>query len=164
MNWKIMKPILLVLLAALAAGCQAAGQQDAFTNEDKTEIVRLSLERALVDQEIPDYGLLVEKGNEIVLSAENIGDVTVPDLPGLMLIVLSPEEIQAKADREGDFLYLRFNPFEIETPDKVSVGLGSQWAVAEDSTTGYLSGGGLQMIYQRQHESWAGEVEAIWMS
>jgi hypothetical protein len=51
------------------------GQQDAFTIDDKTEIVHLSLERALVHQEIPDYGLLVEEGNELVLSTENIEEI-----------------------------------------------------------------------------------------
>lgn len=157
-------PILLVLLAVLVVSCQPAGQQDGFTTEDKTEIVRLSLERALVDQEIPDFGLLVEGGNELVLSTENIEDVRVPDVPGFELILLSPEEIQARVNNEGDFLYLHFNPFEVETPDRVSVGFGSQWVVAEDSTTGYLSGGGLQMIYERQPEGWVGEVEAVWIS
>ena len=164
MNRQIMRLALLILLVILAVGCQSAGQQDAFINEDKTEIVRLSLERALVDQEIPDLGLLVENGNEIALSTENIADVAVPRVPGFELILLSPEEIQAKADAEGDFLYLHFNPFEVETPDRASVGLGSQWAVAEESTTGYLSGGGLQMIYERLPDGWAGQVEAMWMS
>ena len=68
------------------------------------------------------------------------------------------------ANEEGDFLYLRFNPFEIETPDRVNVGLGSQWAVAEDSNTGYLSGGGMQMVYERLPNGWVGEVQALWMS
>lgn len=156
-------PFILVL-AVLIVSCQPAGQQDAFTIDDKTEIVRLSLERALVHREIPDYGLLVEKGNELVLSTENIEEVSVPAVPGFELIMLSPEEIQARANDEGDFLYLHFNPLEVETPDRVSVAFGSQWAVAEDSTTGYLSGGGLQMVYERQPEGWVGQVEAVWIS
>lgn len=124
----------------------------------------LSLERALVDQEIPDYRLLVEGGEAIVLSSENIEDVQVPEVPGFEIHVLSPEEIQDRANAEGDYLYLFFNPIEVETADKVNVSFGSQWAVAEDSTAGYLSGGGLQMVYERQGEGWVGEVEAVWMS
>lgn len=41
------------------------------------------------------------------------------------------------------------------------VGFGSQWAVAKDSTTGYLSGGGFQLIYTRSESGWTGEVEVV---
>jgi len=155
---------LMLLLTIFAAGCQTAVQEPAFTREDKAEIVRLTLERALVDQEIPDYGLLIEGGESIILSTDNIEDVTLPDLSGHSIILMTPAEIRAKANAEGDFLYTRFEPFEVETPDKVNLGFGSQWAVAEDSTTGYLSGGGFQMLYERQADGWAGEVQAVWIS
>jgi hypothetical protein len=156
--------ILMLLLTLFAAGCQAAGQEPAFTAEDKAEIVRLTLERALVDQEIPDYGLLIESGEPIILSTDNIEDVALPDLPGHSIILMTAAEIRAKANAEGDFLYTRFEPFEVERPDKVNLGFGSQWAVAEDSTSGYLSGGGLQMVYEREADGWIGEVEAVWIS
>jgi hypothetical protein len=155
--------IILLLLIALVA-CQAASPEEGFIKEDKSEIVQLTLERALVDQEIPDYGLLTAEGNELILSSENIEDVDVGEVPGFDLVVLSPEEIQAKADAEGDFLYLFFNPFEEESVDRVNVSFGSQWAVAQDSTSGYLSGGGLQLVYDRQPEGWVGEVTAMWIS
>lgn len=157
--------VILILLSNLfIAGCQTAGQEPAFTVEDKAEIVRLTLERALVGQEIPDYGLLIESGEPIILSTDNIEDVAIPDLPGHSIILMTPAEIRAKANAEGDFLYTRFEPFKVESPDKVNLGFGSQWAVAEDSTTGYLSGGGLQMVYERQADGWAGEVQAMWIS
>ena len=159
------KGYLIVLsLLFMFTACQAATQEEGFTEEDKTEIVQLTLERALVDQEIPDYGLLTAEGNELILSSENIEDVEIGAVPGFELVVLSREEIQAKADADGDFLYLFFNPFEEETQDRINVGFGSQWAVAQDSTSGYLSGGGLQMVYERQPEGWLGEVVAAWIS
>lgn len=156
--------ILMLLLSLAAAGCQAAGPEPTFTAEDKAEIVRLTLERALVEQEIPDYGLLIEGGQAIILSTDNIEDVALPDLPGHTIVLMAPAEIRARANAEGDFLYTRFEPFEVETPDKVNLGFGSQWAVAENSTTAYLSGGGLQMVYERQTDGWAGEVQAVWIS
>ncbi len=155
---------LILVLTLLLASCQTAEQNSSFTTDDKTDVVRLSLERALVDQEIPDYQLLVQDSDEIVLSSENITDIEVPEIPGHQLRLLRPEEIQAKANAEGDFLYLQFNPFEVNSPNDVAVGLGSQWAAADDSTVGYLSGGGLQMLYTRGDAGWNGEVEAIWMS
>jgi hypothetical protein len=156
--------LIVLLLLLLLVACQAAGQEEGFGNDDKAEIVQLTLEKALVDQEIPDYTLLTAGGDELILSSENIEDVEIEDVPGIDLVVLSREEIQAKADAEGDFLYLFFNPFEEESVDRINVGFGSQWAVAQDSTTGYLSGGGLQMVYERQPEGWVGEVVAMWIS
>ena len=150
--------------AFLLSSCQTAEQDNSFSTDDKTEVVRLSLEKALADQEIPDYQLLVRESDEIVLSSENITEIEVPDVTGFQLLLLTPEEIQAKANAEGDYLYLQFNPFEVNSPDEVAVGLGSQWAVADDSTVGYLSGGGLQMLYTRGDVGWSGVVEAMWMS
>jgi len=156
--------LIALLLLLLLVACQAAGQEEGFSADDKSQIVRLTLERTLVDQEIPDYNLLTAGGDELILSSENIEDVEIGDVPGIDLVVLSREEIQAKADAEGDFLYLFFNPFEVETDNLVNLSFGSQWAVGQDSTAGYLSGGGLQMIYERQLEGWEGEVLAVWMS
>jgi hypothetical protein len=156
--------LIVLLFLFLFTACQSAGQEEGFSNDDKAEIVQLTLERALVDQEIPDYSLLTARGDELILSSENIEDVDVGDVPGFDLVVLSPEEIQEKADAGGDFLYLFFNPFEEESVDRINVGFGSQWAVAQDSTTGYLSGGGLQLVYERQPEGWVGEVVAMWIS
>ncbi len=153
-----------LLLLLLLTACGATTSEENFTKDDKTEIVQLTLERALVDQEIPDYGLLTAGGNELILSSENIEDIDVGAVRGYDLVVLSREEIQVRADAGGDFLYLFFNPFEEESVDRVNVSFGSQWAVAQDSTSGYLSGGGLQMVYDRQPEGWMGEVVGAWIS
>lgn len=157
--------LLVFILLFFVTACQStAGPEEGYSEADKSEIVQLTLERALVEQEIPDYSLLVAGGNELILSSENIEDVQIGTVPGFDLVILSREQIQAKADAEGDFLYLFFNPFEEETEDRVNVSFGSQWAVAEDSTSAYLSGGGLQMVYERRPEGWLGEVVAAWIS
>ena len=158
------RSLIALLFLFLFTACQSAGQEEGFSNDDKAEIVQLTLERALADQEIPDYSLLTAGGDELILSSENIEDVDIGEVPRFDLVLLSKEEIQAKADAEGDFLYLFFNPFEVETDDLVNVSFGSQWAVAQDSTTGYLSGGGFEIAYERQSEGWVGEVVAVWMS
>ncbi len=76
-------------------------------NSDTAQIVELVLNWALVEQRIPDFGLLDDQQN-IILSLENIDAELVPQLPGINLILLSPEEIQRKADEDGDFLRLNF--------------------------------------------------------
>lgn len=132
-------------------------------NEDLTELLRLTLERALVDQEIPDYALLADQ-EPIVLSTENIDPALLPELDGVNLVTMSPEEIQAKADAEGDFPYLRFQGFTAVSQDEVNISLGSTWAIAADSDMLYLSGGGFTINYTRTSDGWNGEVTESWIS
>ncbi|MDX1614632.1 MAG: hypothetical protein R3300_10005 [Candidatus Promineifilaceae bacterium] len=163
MKHRLSPSLFLLAIMILASACLPT-QRNAFSPVDRAEIIRLALERALVDQEIPDYNLLVSNGTDLIISTENIDPSQLPSLPGFSLTALSPAEIQAHANEEGDFLYLRFTHFDVEDADTVSLGLGSNWAVSEDSTVGYLSGGGLEMQYERDAGSWSGEVIARWIS
>lgn len=132
-------------------------------DEDLTELLRLTLERALVAQEIPDYALLADQ-EQIVLSTENIDPALLPDLDGVDMVTMSPEEIQAKADADGDFPYLRFQGFTAVSQDEINISLGSGWAIAADSDMLYLSGGGFTINYTRTNAGWNGEVTESWIS
>lgn len=132
-------------------------------DEDIAELLRLTLERALVAQEIPDYALLADQP-EIILSTENIDTGLLPTLASVNLATMSPDEIQAKADAEGDFPYLRFQGFTAVSQDEVRVSLSSSWAVGADSDMIYLSGGGFTITYSRTATGWDGEVTEMWIS
>jgi hypothetical protein len=57
------------------------------------------------------------------LSTELGGDVDGPRLiGGYRLLLLNPEEIEARAEAEGAFLYLRFTRFE-PNPDNIIVSI-----------------------------------------
>lgn len=136
---------------------------DELAQSDVELLMRLTLERALVAQEIPDYALLADQ-ETIVLSTENIDAAFVPALEGVSLTVMTPEEIQAQADAEGDFPYLRFQGITAVSQDLVRVSLGSSWAIAADSEMIYLSGGGFTIEYTRAADGWQGEVTEAWIS
>jgi hypothetical protein len=151
-----------IVLALALAACSPA-DETLLTRQDQADIIRLTLERALIDQEIPDYGLLKDT-QDIVLSLTNFDAALVPELKDINLVVLTPEEIQAKADSEGDFLYLEFTEIKAESATKVMVSLNNAWAVAEASKVGYLSGGGFTVEYSKTEVGWVGEIIATWMS
>ncbi|MFZ1399526.1 MAG: hypothetical protein WAS33_21645 [Candidatus Promineifilaceae bacterium] len=132
-------------------------------DEDVAELLRLTLEQALVDQEIPDYALLADQP-QIILSTENIDTALLPELGGVNLVTMTPDEIQAKADADGDFPYLRFQGFSAPSNDEVNVSLGSSWAIGADSDMIYLSGGGFTINYTRTDAGWSGEVTESWIS
>ncbi len=133
------------------------------TEDDKAQVVQLSLERALVNQEIPDYHIIADKVN-IVLSTENIDPAWVPQLNDINFILLIPKEIQAKADNEGDYLYLHFREIEVQEDGRIIVSLDNIWAISKNSKVAYLSGGGFTIEYHRENGVWVGEVTEGWIS
>ncbi len=155
---------LLLLLLVFLTACQPATEEEGFGAADKAELVRLTLDRALVDQEIPDFELLADNSDELVISSENIEGVDLPAVAGFKLVLLSPDEIQARANAAGDFVYLSFNQFEVETDNLVRIGLGSSFAIAEDSEMIYLIGGGFKIEYERGSDGWAGDIIESWIS
>lgn len=131
--------------------------------EEQSELLRLTLTRALIAQEIPDYGLLEDPTN-VVLSTENIDPALAPEVEGVTFELLTPDEIQARADEEGDFVYLVFDRFESSAEDEATVSLSSRWAIAADSDMIYLSGGGFTIEYAKVGDNWIGEITETWIS
>ncbi len=100
----------------------------------ESEIVYETLKIALVEERIPDHTMLIQNINPIrlafnvstvVLSAELIEGVDVPSwIGGYKILLLSPAEIEAKAEAEGPFMYLTFTKFD-PNPDNVMVSINS---------------------------------------
>ncbi|HZD10992.1 MAG TPA: hypothetical protein VE553_06590 [Candidatus Binatia bacterium] len=132
-------------------------------DDEWSELMRLTLERALIAKEIPDYGLLQDP-SQMVLSTEKIDPELVPEIEGVTLELLTPEEIQERADTQGDFLYLRFDSLEASSPQKATVALSNTWAVGADSDVAYLSGGGFTIEYIKGSQGWEGEITEMWIS
>lgn len=157
--------IILAVLAIVVGGVfyYSLTHPQKISDKDQAEIIKLTLERALVAKEIPDYHLIKDKEN-IVLSTENIDPNLVPNIPGVNLILLDPDEIQENADLEGDFLYLRFEQVKVEN-SKVIISLDNIWAVSQYTQGAYLSGGGFTIEYHRDFFGrWSGEVIRTWIS
>lgn len=142
---------------------KAINESIVHNESDMIEIIRLSLTIALVDKRIPDYRLIKDKEN-IVLSTENIVRDLVPEIFGVNLIILEPDEIQLKADREGDFLYLRFTKLEFQNDRNAIVHLDNMWMKSKTSPYTYLSGGGLALAYSKESGIWNSTVLYSWIS
>ena len=92
----------------------------------ESEIVFETLQIALMEERIPDHNLITHNTSKIVLSTELIENVDVPSRVGLYrLLLLSPEEIEAKAEAEGDFQYLVFTRFE-PNPENMMVTINTK--------------------------------------
>jgi hypothetical protein len=92
----------------------------------ESEIVFETLQMAIVEKRIPTYGSITHNTSTIILSTKRIEDVNVPRrVGGYKLLLLSPEEIEAKAMAEGDFLYLIFTKFD-PNPENIMVKIQSE--------------------------------------
>jgi len=121
-----------------------------YSDSDVSELIRLSLTTALVDERIPGYRFIEDN---IILSTENIREDLVPEIPGVDLVILEPDEIKLKADREGDLLYLHFI-FELQNERNAIVHLENNWMMSETSTLMHLSGGELYFAYINESGIW----------
>lgn len=88
-------------------------------------IVYETLKIALIEEKIPDYNLLTHNTSSIVLSTELIEDISVPNRIGTYRIVLmSPQEIEAIAEAEGDFLFLVFTRYDLN-PNNIMISINT---------------------------------------
>ena len=135
----------------------------AFTEADSMEILRQTLTQISY---VSTADFLSQDGSEIVLSTVNLPPTYRPDPAKSNLLLLTPAEIQVKADADGDFLYLRLEKIEAESPTQAESVLCSIWAIAADSNTDYLSGGCITVAFSKDVASgtWQGEITATTIS
>jgi hypothetical protein len=147
--------IILVLISFVAFKPKNA-------NSNK-ELVKRVIETAVVYGKIPDYTLIKDKKN-IIISSEIIDSNLLPVLPNIKLTVLNPAEIKKKANKEGDFLYLKFRKIDINNWNAILT-LDNTWAVPDNSKVGYLSGGGMTIKFYNLFGKWV-QKESIemWIS
>lgn len=135
------------------------------THHSSKTIIQKTLESALVHKQLPDYDLLLARSKgKIVLSNENIDTSLISQLPGISLTVLSPNAIQESANRDGEFLYLRFKKVEIGNLT-ATVSLDNTWINPTNKNAGYLSGGGFTLKFYNVLGNWVqSPVVQSWIS
>ena len=107
----VMVVALTVLATATFATCSSQPEK-AVT--DRQLLIRVALEWALVDKNLPDYAALPDPTKVLIsLDGEAGGGPSIflsaaelPTLPGVTLTALTEEELQKKADAEGSLLRL----------------------------------------------------------
>ncbi len=162
-----MKKVLGITLAGLlivaCQGQQLSDPQAASMESREATILNLAMERALVEKKIPDYGLLADP-RKVILSERNLPADWMPQLADIEIRIMTEAEIEAKANRDGDFLFVYVSELSFPDDNTASVRVHSMWARAKDSKIVYLSGGGFVVIYQKDGETWKEESSASWIS
>jgi len=147
----------ITLYALLPAAAPAA-----LADADKQAIAELSLQWA-IEGGISDFKLLKDPSHLIVANF-NLPKGVKLALPGRTIQLFSLLRIQAEANHGGDFLYFRFNRLDGDG-EHAKVAIALMWAVAEQSATQYLSGGGAMLDFEKHDGKWQLQpVMNRWMS
>jgi hypothetical protein len=150
----------MVLLAILTVSTGGARPQAAepekeekpavkLSASDRAAITRLALQVALEKKKIPDYKLL-RNPRRVVISTSNL-KLPPPRLRGVKLIPLSPKAIQARANKRGDFLYLRLGVITAG-PNGPRLWIYNRWVLSARSIKRrkiMLSGGALLLEFSK---------------
>jgi Carboxypeptidase regulatory-like domain len=143
-------------------GCDTISDRSGVVgDEDRAEVVRLTLAQVfssksgLLEQEQRDKG--------VILSTSNIKPEWVKDVQGIRIRLMDQKQIQRRADREGDFLYISFPEVRV-TGACIAVTVTNGPAVGKHSRMIYLSGGGYTYEYRKESGKWIGKFVSGWVS
>lgn len=155
--WGVALATLLALCVLVAPPARAA-----LSDADKKTVVEMALQWG-IDGGIPDFKMVKDPSTLVVANFNLPKDVKL-ELAGRTIKVFSLLRIQAEANHGGDFLYFRFNRLDGDA-EHAKVAIALVWAVAEDSKTQYLSGGGATLDFEKRDGKWLLQpVMNRWMS
>ena len=120
---------------------------------DREQLIRVVLEWALVDKNLPDYGLLPDP-TDVLMSLEGLSADELPTLPGVTLTALTQAELQTKADAEGSLLRLSLENLVI-AGDTAEIRIGNWWVSSSTETRQFLSGGFCEAQLRKTGDQWA---------
>lgn len=114
--------ILLMCVVSFAASVSAStGKDIQLTDKDKAQIIK----SILSDVDFLNRGLRVgERKEEVYLSTENISPAFLPEIRGVKIVLVSPEEVEERS--KTGFGYYSFGEFKV-SGSKVLVSFGDTW-------------------------------------
>lgn len=139
-------------LVAIGVAC-GRGDDDQSAVTDRPELIRVVLEWALIDKNLPDYGLLPDPTN-VLISLDGLSVDELPTLPGITLTALTEVELQKKADAEGSLLRVSLENVAI-AGDKAEVRVTNWWIASSTDTRGFVSGGSCELELRKTGGQWA---------
>ncbi len=96
----ILSVVIVSLTVLVSAAFAACSSQPEKAVTDRQQLIRVALEWALVDKNLPHYAFLPDPTN-VLISLDGLSADELPTLPGVTLTALTEEELQKKADAEG---------------------------------------------------------------
>jgi hypothetical protein len=135
---KLIQKIVLVLSIGLTLTTLITVFNYRYGGATKTSIFSESLRIAFQDGMLPDHEWITYNGI-VYVSSHNIEDILLPEFKGIKFVKATPQQLQKKADEEGNFMYVYFSKAQVLPMPYVEA--ISLFRVQSGSDRGYLAGG-----------------------
>jgi hypothetical protein len=122
-------------------------------SQNYKEVVQKALTDGLVHKDMIDYGLLKDNRN-VIVSNHLIDESMLPDLDSIKITILPDSGIKSLADKNGDFIYLKFVKIDCIDDTTYIVSLATNWMRSSSSDIIYLSGGWIEYKYIKSNNIW----------
>jgi len=136
------------------------GKTIEISDAEKAEIVNQFLEKAILKKELADFESLARQKGPIIVSTEDIKPELIKLFENVQL--MNAREVQQKADKSGDFLFVSISAKAVGECFLVSI--ANDWAIAKNSKDEYRYGGaGSSYIYRKQSGKIVGRLTSTWI-
>ena len=133
-------------------------------DNDMRYVLGKAVEMALDPHVITDAVEFINK-DRIYISTRNVDVTLVPEIPGKTLFFMSPDKVQEKADREGDFPCYSFSHYIQIAGEKITLSMQLMMVVGKNSHWVYLWGGGYTADFIRREDgNWDIRIYNQWIS
>jgi hypothetical protein len=166
-------PASFLLAAALLLLAACSPPQKTALQEQERVLRQVMLNWAIlgqapagIDAAFPD-GHMLSSYRTIVIQDDGSAVNHELQLADHQIAVLGEESVRARANAEGDYLFLRFEHVQVES-DEATLRLSLTWALSKATRdTGRLpsNGGGAEVLFRRQDGVWvADRILSMWRS
>jgi hypothetical protein len=136
------------------------GKTIEISEAEKAEIVNDFLERAILKKQLTDYEALARQTGPIIVSTEVVKPELIKSFENVRL--MNAREVQQKADKSGDFLFISISAKTLGECFLVS--FANDWAIAKNSKDEYRYGGaGSSYIYRKESGKIVGRLTSTWI-
>jgi hypothetical protein len=158
MNYRSLQVIIIIFLVGTMLVATVVNQSpNSVTDSDMAYIIDDALHIA-ISSRMPDHTEITYNKDYIIISSRNLNENWVPSsVGGYTVLLMTPEQLQAKADREGIFSFLSFDEIKI-ADGRVEFMMGYFPILPSGSTLMPLYGGGLWLKYVESYGQWNSSI------
>ncbi len=123
------------------------------SDSDKTELMRLTIEKLIEHEEAPFYSILLDTG-DVIVAKWNIRQEILPQVENINLKVMSIRDIEERSDQKGPYMFLIFS-LHARDWDRAYIFSMARWAIPEEHIiTDDYSESRICLIFRKDSGKW----------
>jgi hypothetical protein len=154
------KSVLVIMVFIFATTCNNKLVNLTKFDQNIKEVVKLAITDAIVNKNVEEYDQLIKNNSNIVIYDTLISYHMLPKITGIKYELMSVTQMQQKAGKDSDFVYLYIWDIHKDSGNSIVIGIGTSWITPQGSKRVYLSGGYRKYKYTKTNRKWKSELIA----